>query len=82
VANINVRKRLERVASDLDAVVKHVALYSGVDPQDALHVDNVASGICAQAARLAEIARHRQGIREPEGALQRRIRKALGFTHP
>ena len=81
MSNINVRKRIERISNDIDELVKHVAQYSDIDAKDARFVDNIATSIAEQASRLAAAARAAQGDRSAVD-LPKKIRKALGFTHP
>jgi len=81
MANMNVRKRVESIATDLNAVIKHVVQHSGIDSKDAMFVDNIATEIAAQAARLASEARARQGDRSAHKLVEK-VRKALGFTYP
>jgi prophage DNA circulation protein len=81
MANMNVRKRLEAISNDLDAVLKHVSQYSGVDAKEALFIDNVATGIAEAASILAAEARRVSGNRSA-ASLRKNVRKALGFTKP
>jgi hypothetical protein len=81
MANINVKQRLERLSRDMDALVKHVVQYSGVDKKDAFLIDNMATDLAAQAARLAGEARAAAGDRSAM-KLVKQVRKALGFTSP
>lgn len=81
MANINIRKRIENISNDLEELIKHVKMYSGIDARDAVFVDNVATDIAAEAADLASIARAAQG-QTGHSSLVKRVRKALGFTYP
>jgi hypothetical protein len=81
MANVNVRRRLEQISDELDALVEHVFQYSDIAPKDARFVDNVATGVSEQAARLAGLAREAQGERGG-ASLPKKVRKALGFTNP
>lgn len=81
MANINVRKRLESIQSELEQVGKHIALYSGVDEKQADVVDRIATDIAQSAAAIAQVARERQGVTNAK-SLVKRVRKALGFTYP
>jgi len=81
MSNMNVRRRVEKLSDDLDSVIKHVLQYSGIDKKDAMFIDNLATEMSAQAARLAGLSRVVQG--DKSGAsLEKRVRKALGYTHP
>jgi hypothetical protein len=82
MANINVKQRLERLTTELDQVVKHVLQYSGVDKKDAFLIDSMATSLVTQGARLAEEARKAQGVRTTGHSLEKKVRKALGFTFP
>jgi hypothetical protein len=81
MANMNVKRRIEQISNDLDKLIEHVSQYSDISPGDARFVDNVATGIAEQAARLAGYARQVQGERGAS-ALPKKVRKALGFTIP
>jgi hypothetical protein len=81
MANINVKKRLERISDDIDQVLKHIAQYSGVDRKEAPFIDNLATGIAQQASRIAAAARATEGDRTAPN-LPKKVRKALGFSYP
>lgn len=81
MANINVKKRLEAISNDLDAVLKHVSQYSGVDANEALFIDNLATSIAESASMLAAAARSVRGDKSA-GKLTKGVRKALGFSRP
>lgn len=81
MANMNVKRRLETIAADLALVREHVALYSGIDKDQALYIDTLTSTIAQEAAFIASEARTAAGNRSGAG-LVTRIRKALGFTQP
>lgn len=78
--NMNVRRRLESIGSDLQKVATHVAQYSGIDEREARAIDNLATDIAVVAANLAAEARIKMGDRSASG-LVAKIRKALGFTY-
>jgi len=80
VANINVKKALERIRREINQVGKHIQFHSGVDKRDANLVDDAATDIAVTAAQIAEIARQAAGQRET--GLVKRTRKTLGFTYP
>lgn len=81
MANVNVRKRLERISRDLEVVGKQVTMYSGISVKDARYIDTLATGIAEQAAMVAEKARLTQGDLSAR-MLVLNVRKALGFTYP
>lgn len=81
MANINVKKRLERLSTELAAVSKHASLYSGVSANEARDIDRVCSDIIQAAAHVAALARAAEGNKSGAG-LVNRLRKALGFTYP
>jgi len=80
MANINVRKAMERVGTVLVHVITQVEQYSGISAKDARLIESLADGICQQAARLSMAARAAQGQRDPKLVI--RVRKALGYTYP
>ena len=78
MANMNVKKRLEKLSNELDQLVTHVVQYSGIDKKEAMLIDTMATSLAAQAARLASEARAAQG--QPAAhLLVTRVRRALGF---
>ncbi len=81
MSNINVRKRVEKLSDELDAVVHHVKLYGGISKEHARFIDNVATSMAEQAAALAGYAREIEGNRSG-ASLPKKVRKALGFTVP
>ena len=78
MANIRVLPRLDRILRDLNKVEAHVRLHSGIDFYKAIDVDNTASAICQQAARLVGIAREKRGGQPVQEELLKNVRKALG----
>lgn len=83
MANIRIKAGVERISNDVDKVVKHALLYSGVSKSEAMFVDNTTASAIEQLARLNGMARIAQGF--PPGTdekLVKAIRKALGFTVP
>lgn len=81
MANINVRKRLEKVSNDLQKIATHIAQHSGVDPKDAPYIDNTSTGIAELAAKISAEAREKMGQRNSH-SLVKGVRKALGYTYP
>ena len=81
MANINVRKQLEKISDDLDRVAHHVALYGGIDERDARGIDTVATSISEVGAMLASAARSQMGNRSAD-SLTMKVRKALGYSKP
>lgn len=81
MANMNVKKRLESIESDLYAVLKHVSMYSGIDAKDAMAIDRIAAGISEAGAALAAEARAVSGNTSGK-TLVKNVRKALGYTRP
>lgn len=79
--NVRVRPALEKISKELTWLMNYLAEHSSISPQDALFVDNVATGIAEQAAQLAAAARDVQGNRSSESVV-RDVRRALGFTSP
>ena len=82
MANINVKAALTRIGNDLARVHKHILYYRGVGKVDAGIIDRDATAIAELAAEIAEIARMDAGQRITHGSLLKKVRKALGFTHP
>lgn len=89
MANINVRKRLDAIASELDKVGRHVVQYSGIDARESHAVQQTCSEIIQMAGRLieeAELADRQSGGGVSPGRGKRgvvkRLRKALGYTYP
>jgi len=81
MANINIKKALERISKDLEKTAHHAHLYSGVSAKDAEYIDNMATAIAVQATHLSAMARESQGDRSAK-SLVTKVRKALGFTYP
>jgi len=81
MANMNVRKRLEKIEREMREIILYVEQYHGVPKEEAHQVDNEASVICQQAARLASTARKSMGISDAS-KLVKQVRKALGYTVP
>lgn len=81
MANINVKKALDRIQRELSAVYKQIAQYSGIDEKDARQIDNDATLITEIAADIAGAARQVMGNRSGE-KLHKDVRRALGFTRP
>lgn len=81
MANIRVKSRLDRIASELALIRSQVMSYSGVDAKDARQIDRDATAIAEEASRIAGEARKAMGDRSAAG-LVKRVRKALGFTYP
>ncbi len=79
MANMNVKRQLERIESDLRKVHEYIRDYHGVSADEARLIDNEATDIAETAASIAAQARlasgNRSGIR-----LVGNVRKALGFT--
>lgn len=57
MANPNVRKRLEVISDELEALEEHVVAYSGVSEKDARFIWNVAEDIIASAETIKRMAR-------------------------
>lgn len=78
MANMNVKRQLERIESELRKVHEYVRDYHGVSSSEAMQIDNEATGIAQTAAAIAAQARlaagNRSGIK-----LVEHVRKALGF---
>jgi hypothetical protein len=81
MANMNVRKRLEKIEREMREIILFVEQYHGVPKEEAHQVDNEASNICQQAARLCTAARVTMGDKSAP-RLGRAVRKALGYTVP
>lgn len=56
MANINLRKRLDSITTDLTILVKHVEVYSGVGPNDVAYVEMSAKFLEEAARRLRKEA--------------------------
>ena len=83
MANIRIKAALARIESELQSVAKHAQMYSGVDEKDALMIDNDATAIAIAATQLAVMARKARGQpAKSADAVVKKVRKALGFTHP
>lgn len=80
MANVNVKKALDRILRDAEKTQKHVTLYSGVDTKDAQAIDTACAQIIEEIARIAQHARTASGSKEKD--LVKVIRKALGYTYP
>jgi Asp-tRNA(Asn)/Glu-tRNA(Gln) amidotransferase C subunit len=81
MANMNVRKRLEKIEREMREIIMYVEQYHGVPKEEARQVDNEASNICQQAARLCTTARIAMGDKSAP-KLAQHVRKALGYTYP
>jgi len=81
MANVSVRKQLEKISNDLARVVEHIAQYSGVEQHEARVVDNLGTEISELGAMVATAARDAMGNRSA-GSLTTKVRKALGYTKP
>jgi uncharacterized protein YjaG (DUF416 family) len=60
MANINVRKRLEKLAEEIEAVAHHVKLYGGISAKDSKAVTNglhTISNACDEIAKEATKAK-------------------------
>jgi len=91
--NINVKKRLEKLSAEMEKLRQHVLLHSGISAEEAYGIENLAAGICQDAARLvgeAQSARARSAeecidgsdSREYGPKVEKAVRKALGCTYP
>jgi hypothetical protein len=78
--NIRVRQAIEKLQKEINRVGEHIVQYSGIDKKDAFAIDNAATDIATTAAQIAELARQAQGVRDTSTV--RKVRRALGFTHP
>jgi len=78
MANPNVKKQLERIGNELQALNHHVRLYGGISKADAMKIDTEATNLAETAASIAEQARAAYG--SSERGLVTKVRKALGFT--
>jgi hypothetical protein len=87
MANIQVKRALERIDRDINRVGKHIQLYSGVDAGQAHDVERLAEDIAVTASQIVEIAREQiaksmgGSYKRPQRLVQK-TRKALGFTVP
>ena len=81
MANVNVKRRLEKAASLLQGAVVQAEQYSGVSREDAARVDRECCAIAEQAVRIAIEARKAAGDRSIRN-LMKRVRKALGYAYP
>ncbi len=90
MANIRVKQALDRIGRDMRRVREFIQYHHGVPHEDAMRIDTEATAICVEAATVAAMARISMGSRRiSESAraygvqrLVKRVRKALGFTHP
>ena len=80
--NIRVKQALERISTELDRIGAHIVMYSGIDPDEARLIDNIATNIATTGAQIAGIARQVQGSNETPQGLVKKTRRALGFTSP
>ena len=78
---MNVRLRLERIEQDLQKVAEHVAHHEGVPYGKAVPLDNSCSNIILLAAAIAAACR-KQMHDASASALEKRVRRALGYTTP
>ncbi len=75
MANINVRKSLEKISDELNKVGQHIASYSGVDKKDVRFVENVTSDIAQTAAQIYQLAELAGGRNAPDR--REMVRQAL-----
>jgi hypothetical protein len=75
MANFNVRKKLEKISSELNQLGEHIVSYSGVDKKDIRFVENVASDIAQTAAQIYQIAELAGGRNAPDR--REMVRQAL-----
>jgi hypothetical protein len=80
MANINVKKRLEKLDTEINQVGQHILHYSGIDAKDAMFIERIASDICETAAQIVQLAEDAQGMKSQDR--RKKVRKALGFTTP
>jgi hypothetical protein len=55
--NLNARRAIEKISSDLNRVGEHILNYSGIDQRDARFVENVAEDIAKTGSQIAQLAR-------------------------
>jgi hypothetical protein len=58
--NIQVKRAITHISNDLDALAKHIDLYSGIGPNQGRFVESVARDIMETATKIAELARQVQ----------------------
>jgi len=80
--NIRVKITLERIAREINQTGQHILNHSGVDPKEAMTIDNLATDIAVTATQIAELARRSMGSSRQPGSLVRQTRRVLGFTKP
>jgi hypothetical protein len=52
MANINVKIRLDNIEQELEAVEKHVRMYSGIPKEHAAHIGRVAERVAKMAVAI------------------------------
>jgi hypothetical protein len=80
--NIRVKATLERISRELNQTGEHVIHHSGINPREAMLIDNLATDIAVTATQIAELARQSMGSSRKPGSLVRQTRRTLGFTKP
>jgi hypothetical protein len=81
MANVRIIPALERAKEELQAAFKQIQMYSGIDKDKAMKVDDLATSIADMASDIAGLARQVQGDTSG-GRVNKNVRKALGFTSP
>lgn len=79
MANLRPLKRLERIQTELRKVLTHMVLHSGVSKGQEASIENEAMAICETAAHLLDFVKPPRGKR---ASIERKVRKALGYTYP
>lgn len=81
MANVRVIPGLERAKDELESVYKQIKMYSGIEKDKAMKIDDLATSIADMASDIAGLARQIMGDRSGEKT-NKAVRKALGFTTP
>ena len=53
MANVNVKLKLEKIERDLEAVVKHISMYSGIPKEHAGRIGRTADSIKSMAEAIS-----------------------------
>ena len=55
--NIRVKAALDKIQTEINKIAHHVALYSGIDKNDAMTVERMCDDIATTAAQIGGLAR-------------------------
>jgi hypothetical protein len=75
--NINVKKKLESIRTELSRVADHVGEHSGIDLRDARLVEATATEIATLGFQIAALACDVQGNTDATSTVMENLRRAV-----